>query len=530
MMERDARTGRVSATRRPGRRSGAVAVLLVALATTATACSSTGTSSGSGPAQAGGGTLTVGLPFQPQSLNPGANGNGGQNIVQWLAYEPLIRVESDGTYSPGLATSWEYVGAGNTRFDMKIRTDAVFADGTPVTADAVADTITYYLKNPAALSHYLTGIKGATASGDTVSIALDTPNPLLPLVFSQVTNWGDIISPAGLAAPEKLTQEMFGAGAYTMESAVTGDTYTFAKNPKYWNPEDQNYDKVVVKVIPDANAAQQALNSDQIDVYLGGAGAQAEQARSNGLQAVAGQPNVNALFLLDRAGVSEPALRDVRVRQALNYAVDRASIATALGGGFEPISQVSAEGYDGYDPALDEAYPYDPAKAKQLLAEAGYPNGFTLKTLDVALQSLDTMTQAVQQQLAAVGVKVEIKSDGVDLNKFISDMASKQYGAAAFGLSGPMFASALQNFAAPTSPLNPFKSSDPKVDAAFKALALAKPDEQVAAAQALNRAVVEQAWFLPVASADNYMFAREEVKQLGELNGFGGVDVLKWSS
>lgn len=474
-------------------------------------------------------TLTVGIPVKPQSLNPGKNGNGGQNIVQWLAYEPLIRMKSDGSFEPGLATDWAYVGEGNTAFTMTIRTDAKFADGTAVTSAAVADSVNYYLANPGPLSHWLSGITAAEATDEsTVVISLDKPNPNLPQVFSQVANWGDVISPAGLSTPDKLTSETFGAGAYVLdpERTIDGDHYTFDKNEQYWNADEVGYDTVVIKVLADPNAALQALRSNQIQVDLNANAAIAAQTGAD-IDVVEGPGFVQTTFLMDRAGEVTPALGDVRVRRALNLAVDREAIATALGAGYEPTSQIAPEGNSGFDAALDDEYDYDPEAAKTLLAEAGYGDGFTVELLSTSVLGIDTTAQALAQQWAGIGVQTEITSVGVDLNQLIADMASKQYPVVAFNTGTDMYTNALQNFASPVSPLNPFASTGDEVLGAFDALSAASAEEQDARAVDLNTAVTEQAWFVPVARTGSYMFTRG-IDDVGTIGKAGAMDVLDW--
>jgi peptide/nickel transport system substrate-binding protein len=483
---------------------------------------------GTGASSTAADTLTIGIPLPPQSLDPGKDGGGGQNVVQWLTYEPLIRLGSDGSYSPGLATAWQYVGTGNTAFELTIRTDAQFADGTPVTAQAVADTINRYLANPGPLSHYLTGVTAASVKDpSTVAIALDQPNPILPTVFSQVANWGDVISPAGLATPDQLTTQTFGAGPYTLDAAgtVAGDHYTFTRNPGYWNADAVTYDTVVVKVLPDPNAALQSVRSGQTQIMLSADGKLADQAGSAGIDVVTGPGHTVAAFLMDRAGAVAPALADPRVRQALNLAVDRAAVAKALGTGYTPTAQIAPEGTDGHDADLDETYPYDVDRAKELLAEAGYPDGFELSLLSTSLMDIDTVSQALAGQLAEIGVTVTTKSVGADLNQLIADMAGKQYPAVSFITGGDMYPNALQNFASPVSPLNPFASTDPAVTAAFTALAAAPESERDAAAAALNRAVTEAAWFVPVAQTESYLFSKG-VAGIDTYGDGGLIDVL----
>jgi len=521
----------LSRSRRRPRRAARAAVSVLLGAGLIAGCGGAGSTGGGGSAD-GGGTLSIALALKPQSLDPGKNGNGGQNIVQWLAYEPLIRLNSDGSFSPGLATDWGYVDEGNRAFEMTIRTDAEFADGTPVTSQSVADTINHYIANPGPLSHFLSGVTQAEATDeDTVLVSLDSPNPILPVVFSQSSNWGNVISPAGLENPEKLTSQTFGAGAYVLdtEETVDGDRYTYVANENYWNQDAVHWDKVVVRVLPDANAALQALQSGQVQVDMNTQGEIVAQARRiDGVEVAEGSGAVQAMFVMDRGGeVTEP-LGDVRVRQALNYAVDREAIAAALGEEYTPTAQIAPVGTDAHDASLDEEYPYDPEKARQLLAEAGYADGFEIDALSISLFQTDTLAQAAASQLEEIGVTLNIKSVGADINQLIADMATKQYAAVFFNAGTNMFTNALQNFASPASPLNPFASQGEEVMGAFDALAAAPEDQVEDAAVALNRAVVDQAWFVPLVQSSSYAFTRG-IEDVGSVGNAGALDVLNWT-
>lgn len=490
------------------------------------------TACGTGTSSSNGGTLSVGLPLKPQSLDPGKNGNGGQNIVQWLSYEPLIRLNTDGSFSPGLATKWGYVGEGNRTFEMTIRGKAKFADGSSVTATSVANTLNHYLANPGPLSHFLTGVKKAVATDDkTVRVNLDAPNPILPVVFSQSSNWGNVISPAGLKNPKKLASETFGAGAYVLDKAqsVEGDHYTFVPNENYWNPKAVHWDKVVVRILPDTNAALQALKSGQIQVDMNTQGEIVGQARDvDGVTLAEGPGAVQSLFLMDRGGQLTKPLGDVRVRRALNHAVDRDAIAKALGGDYTPTAQIAPVGTDGHDASLDDSYPHDLKKAKRLLAEAGYPDGFKMKVLSMSLYQTDVLAQATASQLKKVGVKLELKSVGTDINQLISDMASKKYAAVFFNAGTDMFTNALQNFASPASPLNPFASQGKDVLGAFDALAAAPEGQVGKASVAVGEAVVDQAWFVPLVQSKAYAFTRD-ISKVGSVGNAGALDVLSWT-
>ncbi|MEU6154427.1 ABC transporter substrate-binding protein [Actinosynnema sp. NPDC047251] len=475
-------------------------------------------------------TLVVALPAPPESMNPAQNGSGVQGIVHWLSYEPLIRANSDGTFSAALASDWKYVGPGNTLFEMTIRPDAAFADGTPVDPAAVVATLNYYLAAAGPMKPFLTGISEVTAAGPVVRVRLTSPNPILPYVFSQLVNWGDVISPAGLAQPDKLASATFGAGAYTLDPAATvaGDHYTFVKNPHYYKPEAQRFAKVQVRVIPDPNSAMQALASGQVDVNLNATATLAEQARGSGAAVLEGNPGVLALYLVDRAGQTTPALGDIRVRQALNHAVDRSAVASALGAGFSAVGQIAAAGTDGHDPALDDRFRHDPARARTLLEEAGYGGGFSFELVDLLTFGMNTASQAVSGQLAKVGVTATIHTDGNDLNRYVADLTSRKFSATTFRLNTPLFASALFNITGATSPLNPFLSTDPDIDRAFEALGTAAETEAEAAAREFNRTVVDKAWFLPIAAVQNYVFAKG-IAGLGAFAPNGALDVLSWA-
>ncbi|GAA1355965.1 ABC transporter substrate-binding protein [Saccharothrix algeriensis] len=475
-------------------------------------------------------TLVIALPAPPESLDPARNGAGGQGIVHWLSYEPLIRANSDGTFSAAIASDWKYAGPGNTRFEMTIRSGVKFADGTAVDPAAVVATLKHYLVSPGPMAPFLTGISEVSSDGPIVRVELTKPNPILPYVFSQLVNWGDVISPAGLAQPDQLTSRTFGAGAYALDPSATvaGDHYTFVRNAHYYRPEAQRFEKVVVRVIPDPNSAMQALASGQVDVNLNATATLADQARRSGASVLEGNPGVLALYLVDRAGQTTPALGDVRVRQALNHAVDRSAIAAALGPGHSAVGQIAAAGTDGHDPALEATYAHDPDRARRLLAEAGYADGLSFELVDLLTFGMNTASQAVAAQLAKVGVDVRVQTDGNDLNRYVADLSSRRFSATTFRLTTPLFASALFNITGAASPLNPFQSADPDVERAFAALATAAETEQEPAAREFSRVVVDEAWFLPVVAVQNYVFAKG-VAGLGGYAPNGALDVLSWA-
>src|SRR5262249_44483319 len=184
-----------------------------------------------------------------------------------------------------------------------------------------------------------------------------------------------------LRSPAQLGTRTFGAGPYTLDPAqtVTGDHYTYVPNPRYHDKAAVHWKKVVVRIITDPQSMLNALKTGEVQVGNGDA-TTIGAARQAGLTIASAPLLWTGVTLADRGGKVARALADVRVRQALNYATDRKAIVNALFPGTgTPTSELTVPRGYGYDSALTNAYPYDPGKAMQLLAAAGYPHGFTLK-------------------------------------------------------------------------------------------------------------------------------------------------------
>ncbi|SEE56309.1 peptide/nickel transport system substrate-binding protein [Jiangella alba] len=413
-----------------------------------------------------------------------------------LAYDVLIYQAPDGSLQPQLATSWEYVGDGNTTFELSLRPDIAFVDGTPLDAQAVKANLEYR-RDPAVGSQsaaQLAAVSEVEVVDDlTVRIHLATPNPLLPSLFTQ-SGAGAMISPAALADPAGLATETFGVGRYQLDASRTvhGDHYTFVSNPDYWSPDDVHWDEVVVSFLPEESAALASLQAGQLDAGMA-TSATVDSGRAAGLSVAGpGFPIVAGLNIWDRDGEVVPALGDVRVRQALNYAVDREAIASALvGDSGSPTDQLSAPDQSGWND--DGYYPYDPDKARELLAEAGYADGFTLPVRTFAGEQL---TQAIADNLGDVGVVLEINAD--EQMDQADDAGNSEYGAGflGWGISPPVQMATY--FWLPDALNNPADSlDDTLVELHQQALVADEKTLDELNGQIVAR-VAELAWFLPV--------------------------------
>lgn len=473
---------------------------------------STGTSTGSASASAGAAsqTLTIAVTGPPVSMDPSHADNGNGLYPMELAYEPLIWESDNGSLSPGLATSWRYVGTGNKTFELTIRKGVKFSDGEAVTAQAVANSLNYFPKGSGPSTADLAGVTATVSGPDTVTLTSKTADPVFPQLFSQDYLAGDIISPRGLADPKSLTATPSGAGAYVLNAAgtVADEQYTFTPNPYYYDPARIHYKKIVIKVITDPTSELSALQTGQINLMFGDS-QQVSAAQSAGLQVkYSGAAAWDGVFLMDRDGKLVKALASVQVRQALNYAVDRPAIANAVFGVLgKADDQPVTPGWDEYVPSLANYYTYNVAKAKQLLAQAGYPHGFTMSLEYAALESqTQEMVEAFAQEMSAIGVTVQLKAEPT-ITALASDLTTLKYSAVSLEWGGqPMFLQVGELWL-PTSVINPFHAVAPGFISQFDAAAGA-PASQVSADMASLAAVtVEDAYTVPIAEIQSVEFA-----------------------
>lgn len=514
------------------RKLSAVAAAAAALAIALTGCTGGGT-----PATTTGeaATLTIGMTTPPVSLDP-SKAAGGFNLVYVdPAYGALLNADADGKIVAGLAEEWGYVGDDNKEFSLTLRSGLKFADGTPLTAQSVVDSISYFTTGSGPYNAYYKGLTLTAVDDVTVSVTSETPNPLIDVLMSNQAVGGDIISAAGIADPDALASGTYGAGQYVYDAAksVANDHYVFTPNENFYDQDAIEYETITIKVIPNVSSATQALKSGQIDIMQGDATVVDTVKSTEGIEVLSVPLAWAGLYLVDRAGEVTPALADVRVRQALNFAIDRAAITTAAYGDYgTATAQAAIPGFDGYDEANEQTYTYDVDKAKSLLKEAGFEDGFTLP---VNYQTFDAgstkMVQALASQLAEVGVTLELKGD-TNFGEWVSDFVSKKYSATALNATGGNYEFLNSSFSwLPTGVMNVFQVADPGMQDAYDALASASAEDSGAAAQALQKVVVDQAVTLPVSQIDSIWMYTSSLQGVSVAPGGLNVSsVLLWST
>ena len=479
---------------------GGIAVA-AALALTLTGCvGSNGSSSSKNE------TLSIGALVDVASFDPSQSDVG--HYMQYLqpAYDTLIRLDDQGQLQPMLATSWEYTDPGNTVLELRLREGVEFSDGTPLTADAVIASLKRFQASNGPRASALASVTDFDAVDDTtVRLTLSTPDPALTHNLALVA--GMITNPAADAG---LASMPAGTGPYVLDTDKTrrGDVYTFTRNGNYYDPEAFPFDEIDVRVLSDGTARLNAVKTGQVDSAFG-IPSQLSEAEASGLTAVSAPGDWQGLFLIDRGGVTNPQLGDVRVRQAINYAIDGdALLDTIAFGQGAPTTQIFYPGTPAYDDALDDAYPFDSDKARALLAEAGYASGFTLKmpSIDAFLPDVYPL---VKQQLADVGITVEYDplTPSAGLAPFLSGSYPAfvfSWGASQNWLDATLLLSANGTF-------NPFHVDDPTIADLMSKIAVASDEQQAELYKQLSAHVVEQAWFDPFYAIDNLAFVGKDV-------------------
>lgn len=347
-------------------------VLAACVAILLAACTSG--SGGDGGGQAGDGTLQIALGNFPPSAVPWTGvGSPGQYV--WDAvFDGLTRVDAEGEVVPGLATEWTPVD--NATWEFTLREGVEFSNGEPLDAAAVVATFELLLSEEgrstyaAHVRNYELVEQAEAVDDRTVRLTTAAPDPLLPAALSVVY----IVPPKywAQAGTEKFATAPIGTGPYTV-AAWEPERISLEQAEGSWR--DTGVASVEFVHLADPAARVQALQSGQIDVVTGSSPDQLKELEGNGFNVFVSHNGrlMSLIYVLDN---SEP-LKDERIRMALNLAVDKEAIAEELAAGYTAPAAWPPEGVNGHDPDR-QPIGYDPERARSLLAEAGYGDGFDL--------------------------------------------------------------------------------------------------------------------------------------------------------
>jgi peptide/nickel transport system substrate-binding protein len=332
-------------------------------------------------------------------------------VVTYFIYDTLLHRDTDGNLQPGLATAWSVpADKHGTELDLTIRRNLKFTDGTPLDAEAVGQALLQNGKNPQLTSVAL--VKSYHVVDPThIQLFLKNNQAIQVLYAFAEGQDGQIMAPDSFSHADK---QPVGAGPFMLKSYNEGSEIDLVKNPNYWDKNSykglSGIDYLKVTTGPPSVTALKAGDVDMIRVETDTAAA----LKSDKKFGIATQPTGAYLqfeFRLKHRDQTPTPFDNVLVRQAFEYALDRKHINDVAQNGLGQLTdQPFPSNSPVHVPALDNYYSYNPAKAKQLLAQAGYPNGFSFDMVipGGGIQSMENMAAVVSQNLKAIGVTAHI--------------------------------------------------------------------------------------------------------------------------
>lgn len=356
-----------------------------------------------------GGTLTVARIADIVSFEPVVPSDNMSIWAKLLIFQMLARTTPSGdAVEPDLAEKWE-ISSDKRTYTFHLRPNANFSDGSPVTSEDVAFSFDRCING-----------KDSPWSSQYPKLATETPD-LKTIVFKLQSDYAPFLAAVSLhgacivpkayfnkVGVKAFGEKPMGSGPFQLVEWKKGDKLVFDRNPHFWDPERPYVDRAVLSIIADDNVRMLKVQSGDIDVATFVPFNQIDRLKRAGGVAVQVSPydRIDWLQFNDKL----PLFQDVKIRQAMNYAVNREAIIKAVlfGYGEPPTSFLPKMFLTDLE---QKPYPYDPAKARQLMAESSQPNGFAVTLKTVAGDVIgNQVAQIVQQMLLPLKVKMTIEA------------------------------------------------------------------------------------------------------------------------
>ncbi len=383
-------------------------------------------------------TLVIAIDADPAGLDPQQGQSADTDYVVSTIFDGIVDSQPGSSLvGPGLAQKWTISPDGKT-YTFALRHGVTFHDGTPMNAHTVADDLDRainpnnpcYVLGRKGVSTYDDFTFGSTKAGNVVAMKVvddytlqfTLPQPNAPFLTNLAMVQTGIMSPTATKQYNcDAGGHPSGTGPFKFVEHVADDHVTLEANAGYWRGRPK-VDRIIFQIIPESTTRLLKLRQNEVQILSDVPPSDYDQITSNRDLRLYKQPGLTILAVV--MSNDAPPFNDKRVRQALNYAVDKDAINKGLYGGATTASQGMPPVLWGYDKAV-QPYPYDPDKAKALLKEAGFPNGFST---DMMVYSIPRsynpiggakLGEAVQAYLTKVGVNVKVTQYewGAYLNK-----------------------------------------------------------------------------------------------------------------
>ena len=356
-------------------------------------------------------TLTLAINADILTTDPQALNNGTTTSVLYNVFSNLVKYDDAGEIVMDLAESYELL-EDQVTWEFKIREDAVFHDGTPVTAEDVAWSLTRVMTDESS-SDYMnfSPLAEAVAVDDyTVHVVSDDPYPIM---LQLLCKGGAAVLPKACFeenGEEAWLANPIGSGPYQLTEYVKDDHVTLVPFADYYGEQNPDWEEVIFRVVPESSTRVGELIAGNVDAVNMVIPTEWERVNGNEGTAVVNGPSTRVYQLALKTDKGPTA--DLRVRQAIDLAIDDQTIVdTILQGAGTPMLTRVPSGVNGCNEDLVGKYNYDPERAKELLAEAGYPDGFSMKIeAPTGRYTMDAkISQAIVAMLSQVGITVDLQ-------------------------------------------------------------------------------------------------------------------------
>jgi len=391
-------------------------------------------------------SLTVGLAAAPSSMDPHFATTGQNQQLAMNLYDRLVHTDAEGQFVPGLATEWS-VSEDRLTWTFKLREGVTFSNGSPFTAEDVVfsfERIPEVPNSPAPFTQRLAAIESATAIDDhTLEIKTSQPAPGLVTDLSTIYIVSREVGDAESADFDRGTVA-FGTGPYKMVSYAPGERLVIARNENHWG-DQVDFDEITIRFLDNAASRVASIQAGEVDFIDAVPPNDLERLEAMANVEVVSAPSSRLIYMgLDQGDETTPQVRamdgsamenpflDRRVREALSLAINREAIVSRIQfGSGAPAGQFAPEGIFGHNP--DIAAPgYDVDRARELMAEAGFADGFRLTVHGPAGRYVNDadVTLAVGQMWSQLGIEAEVET--LPFNVYSPAATQREYSAFLF--------------------------------------------------------------------------------------------------
>lgn len=353
------------------------------------------------------------LEAEATSLDPWNSTDGNTLHILSTMFEGLLKLNDDGEIEPVLATDYK-LSQDATSLTFHLRQDVVFHDGTPFNADVVKKNLDYVRnkENGMARASFFAFIKEITVSDPyTVTITSNEPDSAMVAYMAHPS--------ASFKSMKELQKKLdnpnynldrnpVGTGPYQFSEWKNGQYVKVVPFEKYWNKENQaKLSAILFKPVTEASTRVNMLKAGEVDIVTSLPTQDAKKLKTDQDVDVFSAPSLNVLYVGMNTKLDK--YKDKRVRQAMNYAINKEQLISLVADGFgtvadSPLSPL-VKGY-----SKQTSYAYNVEKAKQLLVEAGYPNGFTATLWTRNTTEFVAIAENVKMQLQNIGIKVDVQA------------------------------------------------------------------------------------------------------------------------